>query len=95
VLQLREVGSTCKAYTRDDVHKRVVYDGKTVMGSVEENYRRGYRINQSIAPMSNQFLGLNCTASTLVRSTDIRGKDIVCVDSCFTGPQRLELAGSR
>ena len=53
------------------------------------------RLLQPVVPLSNQFSSVDCSARPLVKTSDIADDDIVSVDSCFTGPQRMLFVGTR
>jgi hypothetical protein len=48
-----------------------------------------------VVPVGNEFLEVKSIARRLVGSTEIADRDLICVDSCYTGPQYLQYAGSR
>lgn len=48
-----------------------------------------------VVPVCNDFFKVNCKARDLISCRDINIGDIRCIDSCYTGLQRLEFAGIR
>jgi hypothetical protein len=90
-----EVRLTCASHMFDKVSEKIAYHGKTVVGEVEQTIGEDIGLIDLVVPVSNQFLEANCTATRLIRTTDIEENDIVSVDSCFTGPQSMLIAGTR
>ena len=90
-----EVRLTCAYHTWDGVSRKIGHHGSTLVGSVEVCLGEDIGLINPVVPVSNEFLEVQSIAKRLVRSTEIADRDMICVDSCYTGPQYLQYAGSR
>jgi hypothetical protein len=66
-----------------------------VVGELEQTIGENIGLVDPLVPLSNEFFSYDCTAKALIRTSDIRDDDIVGVDSCFTGPQKMLFVGTR
>jgi hypothetical protein len=95
VTQDGEMRLTCAYHTWDGVSRKIAHHGSTIVGSVEICLGEDIGLINPVVPLSNEFLEVQSIAKKLVRSTEIADRDLICVDSCYTGPQYLQYAGSR
>ena len=72
-----------------------VYHGQKIVGYITEVLDEDIGMLDPAVPVCNDFLQANCNARNLISCRDIEIGDICCVDSCYTGPQRLGFAGTR
>jgi len=90
-----EIRLTCPSHMFDNVSAKVGYHGDLVVGELDQTIGEDIGLLETVVPLSNQFLSVDCTAKHLVKTSDIADDDIVTVDSCFTGPQRMLFVGTR
>src|SRR5271156_6357736 len=86
---------TCAYHTWDGVSRKIAHHGSTLVGSVEICLGEDIGSINPVVPVSNEFLEIQSSAKRLVKSTEIADRDVLCVDSCYTGPQYLQYASSR
>ena len=86
---------TCAMHTFDGVSAKVAYHGESKVGELEQMVGEDIGLIIPVVPVSNEFLGLDCMAKRLIKTTEINDDDIVGVDSCFTGLQRMVFVGTR
>ena len=65
------------------------------IGDIDKFLGEDIGLVNPVVPVSNEFLEIKTKVRNLIRAEDIGDDDLVCVDSCFTGPQTLQSAGSR
>jgi hypothetical protein len=90
-----ETRLTCAYHTWDGVSVKNAYHGSTLVGSVENCLGEDIGLINPVVPVSNELLEVQSIAKRIVRSNEIEDRDVICVDSCYTGPQHLQYAGSR
>jgi len=86
---------TCALHTWDRVSPKKAYHAGVYIGDVDEALSEDIGLINPVVPVSNEFLEIKTKARNLIRAEDIGDHDLVCVDSCFSGPQTLQSAGSR
>lgn len=86
---------TCSSHMFDHVEVKVGYHGDEMVGELEQTIGEDIGLMDPLVPISNRFFSFDTVARTLVKTMDIADDDIVCVDSCFTGPQKMLFVGTR
>jgi hypothetical protein len=90
-----ELRLTSPSHLFDNVSSKIGYHRNAMVGELEQTVGEDIGLIEPIVPVSNEFLSMECIARQLVKTTDIVDDDIVCVDLCFTGPQRMLFVGTR
>ena len=90
-----EIRLTCAFHTWDDVDVKKAYHAGSYIGMVESCLGEDIGLIKSVVPVSNEFLEVRCTAKKLIPAREIKERDLVSIDSCYSGPQILQLAGAR
>ena len=86
---------TCALHTWDGVSPKKAYHAGVYIGDIDKSLGEDIGLVNPVVPVSNEFLEIKTKVRNLIRAEDIGDHDLVCVDSCFTGPQTLQSAGSR
>jgi hypothetical protein len=90
-----DIRLTCSAHAFQRVQTTTGYHGGIVVGELEQTIGEDIELIDPVVPLSNDFFSYDGTAKTLIRTSEIADDDIVCVDSCFTGPQNKAFVGIR
>ena len=95
VIKDGEIRLTCPSQMFDNVSSKIGYHRDLIVGELDQTIGEDIGLLEPFVPLSNEFLSVDCIARHLVKTTDIADDDIVSVDSCFTGPQRMLFVGTR
>lgn len=95
VRQGEQIRLTCAYHTWDEVNDKKAYHAGTLVGAVDQCLGEDIGLIEPLVPVSNKFLEVQSVAKTLISSNHVHDRDLVSVDSCYTGPQTLQFAGSR
>jgi hypothetical protein len=95
VIKDGEFRLTCPSQMFDNVSSKIGYHRDLIVGELDQTIGEDIGLLEPFVPLSNEFLSVDCIARHLVKTTDIADDDIVSVDSCFTGPQRMLFVGTR
>ena len=90
-----DIRLTCPAHVFQRVRATTGYHRGMVVGELDQTIGEDIGLVDPMVPLSNEFFAYDCTAKALIRTSDIRDDDIVGVDSCFTGPQKMVFVGTR
>ena len=90
-----DIRLTCSGHVFQRVQTTTVYHGGIVVGELEQTIGEDIGLIDPLVPLSNEFFSYDCTAKALTRTSEIADDDIVCLDSCFTGPQKKVFVGTR
>lgn len=90
-----QIRLTCAYHTWDGVSVKDAYHGSTLIGTVECCLGEDIGLINPLVPVSNELLEVQSTAKRLVASNEVNIRDMICVDSCYTGSQYLQYVGSR
>lgn len=95
VIKDREIRLTCPSHIFDKVSSKIGYHHDLIVGELDQIIGEDIGLLEPVVPLSNEFLSVDCIAKRLVKAAGIADDDIVSVDSCFTGPQRMLFVGTR
>ena len=90
-----DIRLTCSAQVFQRVRTTTAYHGGIVVGELEQMIGEDIGLIDPAVPLSDDFFSYDCTTKALIRTSEIADDDIVCADSCFTGPQKKVFVGTR
>ena len=91
----QDIRLTCPSHVFQRVRTTTGYHSGMGVGELEQTIGEDIGLVDPVVSLSNEFFSSDCTAKALIRASDIRDDDIVSVDSCFTGPQKMIFVGTR